>query len=60
MRLDQRECRLMRRRELLVATAELQRVRIGHVLRHAPWVRALGWARAAWRAWRVLKSVLWH
>ena len=59
MRVDQRECQLLRRRELLVATAALQRARLGQDLRHAPWVRALGWARSALRVWRVVKGMLW-
>jgi hypothetical protein len=55
---ESRERQLLRRRELLVATAALQRVQLAHDLRDAPWMRALRWARTALRAWRVLRAVL--
>jgi hypothetical protein len=51
--------RLARQRELLVATAQLQRMQLRLALRQGPWPGALGAARIAW-AVAPLLAELWQ
>jgi hypothetical protein len=53
-----RERQLVQRRDILVATAAVQRAQLVHDLRQAPWMPALRGLRTAWRIWRLVRSLL--